>query len=401
MKRIALHTVLLIFCSCIFINTSTAITLYSIANGNWSTKGVWSYTQGGPSCNCTPISSDDVNIYHTITLDMHLTNQGSKLNGITGILTIFSGGFLNGGTLYDIDIRSTGTLIMECGNVTGRDITFSNGSTVSVCSTAVLNVNGNFENKNNSDHITMNGTMNVTGSYTNGTGASIGGTGTINITTGPVTNPGSTFGCQGMDPCGGSFPCTIVYPCNFALSNELKSFEVKKEGSGVSLEWITISEQNSEYFSIERSANGMDFEAIQRVEGAGTSTEQKAYTAVDKSPLEGINYYRLNQVNFDGGNQYSEILTVTISLTVTVTLFPNPITDEKARLKISGEESGKLYIEIRDYSGRNTYLKKEFIYDSQHTTINLDEIQAIPNGVYIAAVKSDQYVYNEMLIIAR
>ena len=75
--------------------------------------------------------------------------------------------------------------------------------------------------------------------------------------------------------------------------------------------------------------------------------------------------------------------------------------DNRAQLRITAPEKCSLSLEIRDYSGRNTYLKKIFHYDATHSTFNIEELFSIPNGVYIAAVKTDQYVYNEMLIIAR
>src|SRR5436190_943255 len=119
--------------------------LYSIGNGSWSVPGVWSYSPGGVSCGCTPIASDNVMITHTVNMDKHLTNVGSSLNGITGVLTINPGGSLLGGSTWDIDIRSTGKLIL-CGVLTARDVTFSNGSIVNVCSTGSFTVNRDFQN---------------------------------------------------------------------------------------------------------------------------------------------------------------------------------------------------------------------------------------------------------------
>lgn len=391
---------LFIWVSCIFTNTSTATTYYSIANGNWTSTSIWSTTPGGPSCGCSPISSDNINIYHTVTLNKNLTNQGSSLNGITGVLSIIAPGQLLGGSTYNIDIRSTGTFI-NCGTVTCDDLTFSNGSIITVCSTATLTINGDFFNKNNSTNVTINGTMTVGGSYTNGNGASVGGTGTINILDGPVVNPGSTFGCSGMDPCGGTFPCTVAYPCNFSLPTKIGYFQLRKNGNRVDVEWSTGSEFNNDYFDIERSLDGQNFARIIRVKGAGTSSSGHQYHTIDSFPASGLNYYRLKQVNFDGSFDYSEILTETMQLSVSVSLFPNPVNDNRAQLRITAPDKCSLSLEIRDYSGRNTYLKKEYQYDATHTTFTIDEMFSIPNGVYIAAVKTDQYVYNEMLIIAR
>src|SRR5436190_22165398 len=103
---------------------SAAANLFSITNGNWSAAGTWSYTAGGSSCGCSPIASDNVTINHTVNMDKNLTNQGSNLNGITGILTINVTGSLLVGNTYVLDIRSSGQLFL-CGTLTARDVTFS------------------------------------------------------------------------------------------------------------------------------------------------------------------------------------------------------------------------------------------------------------------------------------
>ena len=328
---------MLAFAAClVFFQAAAGADLYSRANGSWSTVGTWSYTPGGPSCGCTPIASDNVTINHTVNMDKHLTNVGSSLNGITGILTINVTGSLLGGNTYDIDIRSTGRLYL-CGTLTARDVTFSNGSIVNVCSTGNLVVNRDFFNKNNSNSVTIDGTMTVNGEYENGNGGIISGTGTINITNGPVTNTGTTFGCENFNPCGNNYPCSIVSPCASPLPVSYLSLAAQWNGDhSVKVTWTTASEINNHYFDVMRSVDGIDFEAIGRLPGNGTTSQAHTYSLLDNElPPVKIIYYRIRQVDYDGSATWSQIVSVARkSGHFQVHVYPNPFPGETGSINV-------------------------------------------------------------------
>jgi hypothetical protein len=84
------------------------------------------------------------------------------------------------------------------------------------------------------------------------------------------------------------------------LPVDLLNFQARADNGAVELNWTTVTEDENDYFSIERSSNGKTFEEIGRIKGAGTSRQVKTYMFRDVSPLEGISYYRLRQTDFDG-----------------------------------------------------------------------------------------------------
>ncbi len=77
----------------------------------------------------------------------------------------------------------------------------------------------------------------------------------------------------------------------------------------VDLFWITESENNNDYFDVERSIDGIDFKKIGTVKGAGNTDHQTQYFTMDEDPFTGVNYYRLKQVDFNGEFEYSESKT--------------------------------------------------------------------------------------------
>lgn len=113
------------------------------------------------------------------------------------------------------------------------------------------------------------------------------------------------------------------------LPIELAYFRAKSKGASVHLNWSTAVEINNAFFEIEYSTNGKNFKSIAYIEGAGTSTRALFYDFQHKAPVDGINYYRLKQTDFDEAFSYSDIVSVKISteLASRVKVFPNPVID--------------------------------------------------------------------------
>jgi hypothetical protein len=97
------------------------------------------------------------------------------------------------------------------------------------------------------------------------------------------------------------------------LPIQLLSFTANAIGESVMLNWITASEINNSYFTIERSINAQTFDEILRVDGAGNSNVVRNYRDYDLKPKPGINYYRLKQTDFNGDFSYSDIVPVNFS----------------------------------------------------------------------------------------
>ncbi|MEL7339861.1 MAG: sialate O-acetylesterase, partial [Bacteroidota bacterium] len=91
------------------------------------------------------------------------------------------------------------------------------------------------------------------------------------------------------------------------LPVELLSFDAKALAASVELNWITVTEKNNAHFEIQRSLEGQPWQNIGLVAGAGDSDQQIRYAFADDAPQEGINRYRLKQVDFDGGFSLSPV----------------------------------------------------------------------------------------------
>lgn len=109
---------------------------------------------------------------------------------------------------------------------------------------------------------------------------------------------------------GGGWWTLATISADNPLPIELLSFDARPEGSQVRLDWRTATERDNDYFTIERSANGEDFEDVGRVDGAGNSTTVLHYSDLDRWPLPGTSFYRLRQTDFDGTSTWSGTVAV-------------------------------------------------------------------------------------------
>lgn len=375
----------------------SALTLYSRTNGNWNNSNSWSTeSHTGISCNCTPSSADLVYIAHNIILNKNLVNQGSDQNGITGLLHISEGAALNGGNNYDIDIRSTGTLNL-CGSLVARNMVFSNGSFILVCSSGNLNVTGDFENKNNGNNVTNNGTFTVGGSFTNGTGGVITGSGVVEITNGPVNNAGSVMGCAG-DPCI-SYPCTLNNGCGVLLPVELTGFSADVYINYIRISWTTGSEKNNDYFILEKSLDGELYSELARIKGVGNSVVNQNYAYRDMYPESGYNYYRLKQMDFDGNYKFYDPVTVLFRSQSQVAIHPNPSSGNALTVTLNLPDD-KASIEIINLAGRSYFSTTKNFDKNISKKFIIDEIMDLPEGLYTIRVTAASGVQQEKLLIS-
>ena len=99
------------------------------------------------------------------------------------------------------------------------------------------------------------------------------------------------------------------------LPIKLIEFKGKESVDGsIFLWWTTGSEQNNSYFTIESTEDGNLFKRISNIPGQGNSYQKSFYFYIDKNSVNGINYYRLRQTDYDGKYTYSNIIAIEVEL---------------------------------------------------------------------------------------
>jgi hypothetical protein len=204
-------------------------------------------------------------------------------------------------------------------------------------------------------------------------GSTVGTHGSVSGTT---NNPSITRTGIALTDLSNSFRIGLA---SSPLPVELVAFNAKKEENTVALTWQTAMEKNNDFFTVERSVNGLEFTAIGNVKGAGTTTIAQSYNLIDEKPLNGISYYRLKQTDFDGKFEYSKIVKVEFTgkeAGLSLNAYPNP-TSDFVNLQINGlNETATL--QVMDMTGRLIYVQN-IAKGTKQSELNLGNY---PAGMY-------------------
>ena len=195
-----------------------------------------------------------------------------------------------------------------------------------------------------------------------------------------------------------SFTGTVSLDCTI-LPVELSSFETSynAELNVVDINWITESERDCDYFEVERSFNGEDFETIHRVKGMGNTTLETQYYVEDPNQMIGVNYYRLKQFDFNGEFNYSEVRSVNILSDEydLISVFPNPTTDMTEIVFNSYDKEGAL-LKIISPEGR-VIVNTPIGTNPGGNRVNVD-LSEKAKGIYIVSVTTKEKVYTTRLL---
>ncbi len=174
------------------------------------------------------------------------------------------------------------------------------------------------------------------------------------------------------------------YGCEIALPIELASFTAKCQQEIIEVEWVTASEINNKYFTLERSDDLTHWNAIARVNGAGNSNIPVAYSFNDesrKSIASATTYYRLTQTDYDGKKETFSPIAVSCdqSRSYSFNIYPNPVNDQLF-CDITNEYGRSAKIEIINAYGQLVYQREHTLTEGlNHLVLDLSEIKS---GMY-------------------
>ena len=169
-----------------------------------------------------------------------------------------------------------------------------------------------------------------------------------------------------------------VNAANSPLPITLTDFYGIEANGGVNLKWVTASEENTDYFLLERSRDGAEFQPISRVKGQGTVSSQTEYSYLDAT-ASGRNYYRLKSVDLNGSFVFSKVILVDAGAVFAV--YPNPIVNRKFTVDFFDNDGSNVLIVLIDQFGRACE-HKEIKGGLQEVEIT----ESMPPGIYFLKI---------------
>jgi hypothetical protein len=187
-------------------------------------------------------------------------------------------------------------------------------------------------------------------------------------------------------------PCGLV-----SLPVELLDFTVSpKKNSAAVLKWTTAREVQNEGFYIERSSGDINWSDIGFMASQGTSTEEEAYQFEDEGIAPGLYYYRLRQVDLDGGYAYSPVRSITISSEANpfgISVFPNPVDGGNLTVTISAPEEREGDAQVIDMLGR---VMRQQSFNGSNFMISTDDLAS---GTYLLMIRMEGNTWSQKILV--
>lgn len=372
MIKSLLAIVTLMLCAGVYAQTS-------VADGEWDDDDTW----GGSAPAYTGLGD--------VTIDSYvISRSGLGFSGNNRTLTVTDTLIVYGNVIFDANAGAS--LTIGAGNVMivfGNLDLGKNVAALSIGAGGVLAVTGAITSTGANGQITGDGAYYSNGGTNLGEGGHSGESGVIEDL---------------YDDEGESGYNTIE---DFILDNgeiplpvELLRFTVTDEDGGAMLEWATASESNNDYFVIERSSDGSNFQEIARIDGHGTSDEQHEYHYFDKYPGSQVVYYRLRQVDFDGKTEYFEIKRVEITTDLQrVSVYPTTVSDGILHI-VSSQSFSIEGLRVYNPQGTELSLPDRSIQDGGREL--LLQLGVLPSGIYFLKVSlPDGTTHTQRFFITR
>ncbi len=313
-------------------------------------------------------------------------NEAAIINGIVSI----AGNIVQNGTL-----KGTGTLVVNNGLTNSGTLSPGNGP-------GLFNVTGDFVNA-------PTGILEIElgGNTTAGTdfdqlavsgNAALGGTLNILLVDNFVPQTGQTFTILTAAAVSGTF-ATVNFPAGFTgtvtynattvvitinavvLPLRLLSFtgSVLQTGKNQLL-WKTADENNTDFFGLERSANGSNYDPLLKKTAIGRGSN--SYEALDENPLKGLNYYRLKMVDKDARFTYSNTIILKNNNAGKFNFYPNPVKNALLIDHAAGDQNS--FVQVAQADGK-LMIKQQIVPTAVQTSVDFTKL--LP-GVYFVSITS-------------
>ncbi len=192
---------------------------------------------------------------------------------------------------------------------------------------------------------------------------------------------------------------TKNYP-DSPLPVQLLNFAVEMQSSQAIASWNTLSESGNAYFTVEKSLDGINFEPVGTINGAGNSASLLSYSMTDRVPYTGKSYYRLKQTDVDGTFSYSSVLTLNnVESETSLSVFPNPVSssDPAFYISLSSDEEEVLVV-VRDIHGRE-FFSRVMVNTTGNELITVNPDEPLAAGMYLVVASSSHHIYSRKFIV--
>lgn len=208
---------------------------------------------------------------------------------------------------------------------------------------------------------------------------------------------------DGIGGGGGTMPSNVLitYPWAVNISTlpvQLLSYRGSCSGDETHIYWSTASETNNDYFSLERSFDGRNFELLQKISGAANSTDVHAYRFIDETVFDRVVYYSLSQTDFDGKTTVIGVINVNCgnAFDLNASILNHSI-EGYMNIRFNSIEGESYAINLMDATGKQVY--STVVSASGETSEHQIPVTGLSAGIYTISIVYSGGVYTDKFFI--
>ncbi len=211
----------------------------------------------------------------------------------------------------------------------------------------------------------------------------------IKVTSAAVGDISISFWYSYVDAAGIKDPTPAKYTVlwGIVLPSTGLTASVNLNNNEATINWHTLSEQNTSYFEVEQSFDNTNFTTVsEKIDAAGNSTTRRNYQSTDniERVQHSIIYYRIKLVDISGKVTYSNVATVRLSKKPGVSVWPNPF-QSTITISITTEKETTIDIKLIDVNGRTLQSKNQQA-SKGISMITINDLEKLPSGVYLVEI---------------
>ncbi|TAH41354.1 MAG: hypothetical protein EYC69_08695 [Bacteroidetes bacterium] len=182
----------------------------------------------------------------------------------------------------------------------------------------------------------------------------------------------------------------------YTLPISLVYFNAKATDDAVNLSWLTSSEINNDYFTIERSTDGINYDSILMQTGAGNSSSSIYYSVIDLNPFQSLSYYRLKQTDFDGKYSYSSPVALSFSNANNFELLSVNSANSLLSVWLNDPQGGRRAVTITQIDGH--FAEKSFVNTQRGMSSYTIDAFYLAAGVYTIQIQTEHILASRKFI---
>lgn len=164
------------------------------------------------------------------------------------------------------------------------------------------------------------------------------------------------------------------------LSVKFTSVKAYTNGARNKVEWTNLSEAGVQHYTVERSADGLQFTGLNEVQARSNSGTRESYTIDDESPVP-QSYYRIKATELSGEISYSPVVKVVRGGNTGFSFYPNPVTGKQFTVQFSSLTREKVQLDLFNSSGQQVF-STNWNHPGGHAAQSVELPAHLPKGVY-------------------